>query len=250
MSTRPEDRDELKRTFERTGEDYERYRPSFPLEAVELLIPERVDAALDLGAGTGKLTQLVLARAGRVYAVDPSAQMLEVLRGKLPTVTALHGSAEAIPLPDGSVDAVVVGQAFHWFDQEAACAEIARVLRPGGTLGLVWNRSVPDCAWDWACGHVAHPNAPAAGAAQPDAAPPGFALAEKREIAWSERIRRDDYIRRWHTVSSFLAASAARHAEMTAQIERILDADPDTAGADILTLRTVADAFRFRRAGR
>jgi len=203
-----------------------------------------------LGAGTGKLTELVSDRAERVFAVDPSARMLDVLREKIPTVTALQGTAEAIPLPDASVDAVVVAQAFHWFDRDAASAEIARVLRPGGTLGLIWNRSTPDCAWDWACGRVAHEQVPAADASgsvaeTPAAVIPGFRLVQERQIRWSEQIPRADYIRRWHTVSAFLTAGAAEHADRTARIEAILDADPETAGRSVLPLTNLADAFRY-----
>ena len=241
----------LARSFERTGQEYDRYRPSFPQAAVDVLVPDRVTALLDLGAGTGKLTELVHARAEHVFAVDPSERMLAVLHGKLPDVTVLTGTAERLPLPDQSVDAVVVAQAFHWFDRDAATAEIARVLRPGGTLGLVWNRSTPECAWDWACGRVAHERVPVA--ATPDADVdraserlPGFHLVEERQISWTEKIRRIDYIRRWHTVSAFLTAEPARHAEMTARIEAILDADPDTAGESVLTLTSVCDVFLCR----
>jgi ubiquinone/menaquinone biosynthesis C-methylase UbiE len=95
---------------------------------------------LDLGAGTGKLTRALLKSGVRVVAVEPSEGMLGVLRLKSPEAEALLGSAEKIPLPDASVDAVTVAQAFHWFANDAALAEIHRVLRPGGALGLVWNR--------------------------------------------------------------------------------------------------------------
>ncbi len=94
---------------------------------------------LDLGAGTGKLTTRLVERGLDVIAVDPIAEMLDVLRATLPDTPALLGTAEQIPLRDNSVDAVLVAQAWHWFDPERAVAEVARVLRPGGRLGLVWN---------------------------------------------------------------------------------------------------------------
>jgi SAM-dependent methyltransferase len=99
---------------------------------------------LDLAAGTGKLTGALLGHAGRVVAVEPSEPMLDALRARLPEVEALAGTAEAIPLADGEADAVVVGEAFHWFETRTATREIARVLRPGGWLGLLWNRE----RWD------------------------------------------------------------------------------------------------------
>jgi SAM-dependent methyltransferase len=124
--------------FARSAEAYERGRPRYPGEAVELLVsrlPAGADV-LDLAAGTGVLTRPLAAAGLRVVAVEPVAEM----RAALPTsVRALEGTAEAIPLDAGSVDAVVVGQAFHWFDGHAALAEIHRVLRPEGLLGLFWN---------------------------------------------------------------------------------------------------------------
>jgi SAM-dependent methyltransferase len=94
---------------------------------------------VDLGAGTGKLTRELRPRVGRVIAVEPSAAMREVLRSAVPEVEALDGSAEELRLGDASVDAVFVGDAFHWFSTPAAVAEMARVVRPGGGLALMWN---------------------------------------------------------------------------------------------------------------
>ena len=130
---------------------YERGRPSYPPEAVDwLLAPTDTWAArdvLDLGAGTGKLTTRLVERGLTVIAVDPIAEMLEMLRTALPDTPALLGSAEQIPLPDNAVDAVLVAQAWHWFDQEQAVAEIARVLRPGGRLGVLWNTRDERSGW-------------------------------------------------------------------------------------------------------
>ena len=130
---------------------YERGRPSYPPEAVDwLLAPSDTWAArdvLDLGAGTGKLTTRLVERGLQVVAVDPIAEMLEMLRTALPDTPALLGSAEQIPLPDNAVDAVLVAQAWHWFDPERAVAEIARVLRPGGRLGVLWNTRDERSGW-------------------------------------------------------------------------------------------------------
>jgi SAM-dependent methyltransferase len=130
---------------------YERGRPSYPPEAVDwLLAPTDTWVArdvLDLGAGTGKLTTRLVERGLTVIAVDPIAEMLEMLRTALPDTPALLGSAEQIPWPDNAVDAVLVAQAWHWFDQERAVAEIARVLRPGGRLGVLWNTRDERSGW-------------------------------------------------------------------------------------------------------
>jgi SAM-dependent methyltransferase len=99
------------------------------------------DSVLDLAAGTGKLTRLLVESGATVIAVEPVAEM----RARLPdSVRALDGTAEAIPQEDSSVDLVTVAQAFHWFDGDAALAEIHRVLHPGGRLALVWNRRIDD----------------------------------------------------------------------------------------------------------
>lgn len=126
---------------------YERGRPSYPPEAIDWLLPSGARTVLDLGAGTGKLTVRLVERGLDVVAVDPIPEMLEVLSSSLPDTPALLGSAEEIPLPDDSVDAVVVAQAWHWFDPQRATKEIARVLRPGGRLGLVWNTRDERSGW-------------------------------------------------------------------------------------------------------
>jgi SAM-dependent methyltransferase len=133
------------RSFGAIAAAYQAHRPGYPDAAIEwglapLGRPARL-RLLDLGAGTGKLTAslVALGPAAEVTAVEPDPEMLAVLRSTLPTVTALAGTAESIPAADASVDAVLVGQAFHWFDPAAAGAEIARVLRPGGVLAALWN---------------------------------------------------------------------------------------------------------------
>ncbi len=122
---------------------YERGRPSYPDDAVARLIDELAlgpsRRVLDLAAGTGKMTALLTRSGADIVAVEPVAAMRERLASQLPDVEVLDGTAEAIPLPDESVDAVVAAQAFHWFDAPIALDEIARVLRPRGGLALVWN---------------------------------------------------------------------------------------------------------------
>jgi SAM-dependent methyltransferase len=131
------DRREL--SFDSVADEYERTRPDYPPAVLDLLPLEGDAAVLDLGAGTGKLTRVLAKRYREVTAVEPLANMRAMLERAVPGVTALAGSAERIPLDDGSVDGVFAAQAFHWFDKSVALPEIARVLRPGGILAIVWN---------------------------------------------------------------------------------------------------------------
>ena len=129
--------------FRTAAEEYERGRPGYPAEAIDVLVREldlgRRCVVVDLGAGTGKLTRDLTERFEHVIAIEPLAEMREQLARAVPAAEALAGAAEDIPLPDASADAVFVAQAFHWFDGRRALDEIARLLRPRGGLGLLWN---------------------------------------------------------------------------------------------------------------
>jgi ubiquinone/menaquinone biosynthesis C-methylase UbiE len=129
------------RSFDRAAEEYEAARPSYPDELLELLPVPGGATVLDLAAGTGKLTRVLVRHYAHVIAVEPLDGMRAVLERVVPEAEALAGRAEAIPLADASVDAVFAAQAFHWFATEDAVAEIARVLRPGGIFADVWNHT-------------------------------------------------------------------------------------------------------------
>lgn len=127
------------RSFDRVAEVYEAVRPEYPPELLDA-VPLSPDATvLDLGAGTGKLTRVLVRRYARVVALEPLDGMRAILERVVPEAESLAGTAEAIPLADASVDAVFAGQAFHWFANDDAVAEIARVLRPGGVFALAGN---------------------------------------------------------------------------------------------------------------
>jgi SAM-dependent methyltransferase len=126
---------------------YADHRPDYPAGAIDWVLPQGAHHVLDLAAGTGKLTHSLLTRGLRVTAVEPDPEMLAELARRTPQAEALPGTAEAIPLPDASVDAVLVGQAFHWFDVPKALDEIGRVVRPGGVLGALWNYEDSRVGW-------------------------------------------------------------------------------------------------------
>jgi len=129
--------------FDSNAGAYDRARPSYPADAVAHVVghggigPGR--RVLDLAAGTGKLTTLLMASGAEVVAVEPVAGMRDVLAATTPGAEVLDGVAEGLPVPDASADAITVAQAFHWFANDAALAEFARVLRPGARLAIVWN---------------------------------------------------------------------------------------------------------------
>jgi SAM-dependent methyltransferase len=127
------------RNFGSIAELYERVRPGYPTEAVGWFLPTDARVIADVGTGTGKLTDALLAPGREVTAVDPDPGMLAVLSAKHPEVTTVTGTAEQLPFDDDSFDAVTFGQSWHWVDPPRGSTEVARILRPGGQLGLFWN---------------------------------------------------------------------------------------------------------------
>jgi len=130
-------------SFDRAAAEYERGRPGWPATVLDVL-PLATDATvLDLGAGTGKLTRLLAARYARVVAVEPLAELRAILAQRVPAADVRDGVAERIPLGDAEVDGVFAAQSFHWFANDTAVREIARVLRPGGVIAVLWNEAAP-----------------------------------------------------------------------------------------------------------
>lgn len=126
-------------TFGQVAEEHDRWRPSYPDAAVDWLAPPTPARVTELGAGTGKLTSLLLSRGLTVDVVEPDRRMLAVLARNKPGARCHRSDSTSVPLEDGSLDAVLVADAWHWFDSDATIVEVRRVLKPGGWLGLVWN---------------------------------------------------------------------------------------------------------------
>ena len=141
-------------SFGPVADAYERGRPSFPREAAAWLVGQEPATVLELGAGTGKLTRELVALGHDVHATDPDPAMLKVLSRHLPDTRVSEAGAEELPVPDRSVDVVVAAQSFHWFDHDRALPEIARVLRPGGHLALLWNVRNERIPWVRRLGHL------------------------------------------------------------------------------------------------
>lgn len=185
-------------SFDSTAAAYEYGRPGYPDAALHWWAAQGAvlragSRVLDLAAGTGKLTRQLAAQGCEVVAVEPLAGMRTELERALPEVTLHDGTAEAIPLPGGSVDAVFVGQAFHWFDHAAALAEIERVLRPGGGLGMIWNDDDTSVPWVLEYSDHKHRNGPDP-VGGPDWAAivrPHFPVYAETWLRWAEPTTRD-----------------------------------------------------------
>ncbi len=147
MSIHSEGRPEPARSFGGVADAYDRGRPTYPREAAIWLTSDKPLTVLELGAGTGKLTEQLVALGHEVHATEPDPKMLDILAKNLPYVRISQSSAEEIPSGDSSYDVVVSAQAFHWFDHDKALPEIARVLRPRGRLSLVWNQRDERIPW-------------------------------------------------------------------------------------------------------
>ncbi|MCI4320079.1 MAG: class I SAM-dependent methyltransferase [Thermoplasmata archaeon] len=239
--------------FDAVAEEYEKGRPEYPADAVAALIAGlRVapgSPVLDLAAGTGKLTRALLPFGFDLVAVEPMAGMRRVFVRAHPHVRLLDGTAEAIPLPEASVDAVVVGQAFHWFDAAQALPEIRRVLRPGGALGLIWNLRDESVPWVARVGKLldaVDPGVPRTRLKAWRAAfteNPRFTPLEERTFHFQQQLDRDSVVARFVSVSFVANLPPARKESFVRELHAILDEDPVTRGETTIDLAYRTDVF-------
>jgi SAM-dependent methyltransferase len=192
--------------------------------------PGRV--VVDLAAGTGKLTRRLVPTGARVIAVEPLAEMRALLAKTVPGVEVVSGTAEELPLADASADAVTVGQGFHWFDAERATAEIARVLRPGGALALVWN--IRDLA-DPFQARIDELLLPARRDTPSEheqpwrevlAASPAFGPPEERSVPWTQLHTSDELVARIASVSFVARLDEEARAELLGRVRYEADRQP------------------------
>jgi SAM-dependent methyltransferase len=235
------------RGFALAPDDYERGRPMYPFAAVRRLVRElRIKpetAVLDLAAGTGKLTRLLAQLGADVVAVEPVGKMRERLVETVPGVRALAGTAEAIPLEDESVEAVTVGQAFHWFDGDAALAEIHRVLRPGKRLGMIWN--VKDESVDWVrlLAEIVEPyrgSAPRVASGSWKEAferTELFTPIERARFAFVHELDVNTVVARVTSISFIAALDSRVRERIVEQVRELVATHPDTRGREVFPLR-------------
>jgi len=237
-------------SFGAAADAYERARPSYPEAAIDWILPRGARRVLDLGAGTGKLTRHIHARGLDVVAVEPSEGMRAQLSRGLPDVPVLAGSAEAIPLEDASVDLVVVGQAWHWFDPARAVPEVARVLRPGGALGLIWNiRDRRDPWMDAFSGLEPEHDNSEDDSENPRVGPP-FGPVERFDLPWRQSTTADALIDLLASRSYVIVLPETERTALLAKVRRFLDTDASTAGKAEISVPYVTRCSRAqKRAG-
>jgi SAM-dependent methyltransferase len=234
-------------SFGQAAQAYDAYRPRYPREAVEWVLEasqRRVRDVADVGAGTGALTSLLDSLGLDVTAFDADAQMLAQLRLSVPGVTTVVAPAEELALDDASIDAVTVAQAFHWFDPVKAAHEFARVLRPGGVVGLFWNlrddrepwwaalRPIIDGPdWERADGEEALRELAQV-----------FPNVERHEFPHVTPMTPDRIVQLTNTFSFVRLRDDAQ--DLLDQVREVLASHPDTRGRDLIDVPYVTAAYR------
>jgi SAM-dependent methyltransferase len=226
------DRETRRLSFGSVAADYDRYRPSPPPQALDWLIPPGAQAVLDLAAGTGAVTRELIGRAARIIAVEPDERMRAVLAARCPEAEVLAGRGEDIPLPDAWVDAVVISAAWHWLDPERAVPEIARVLRVGGTLGVI--RISGDTRVPWVAElraldrDLRGPDRPPEhdpGRRRELTFPPGTPMSavEVFTVEYSRPVTKDDLVGLLGTYSRVITLGPEQRADLSRRARALLD---------------------------
>ncbi|HEY9323287.1 MAG TPA: class I SAM-dependent methyltransferase [Agromyces sp.] len=248
-------RDELSTSFGAAAAAYQAGRPDYPREAVDWMLapvhhPGRALRAADVGAGTGKLTRTMVEAGAEVVAIDPDPTMLQTLRASVHGVPTFVGTAERMPLPDAALDAVLLGQAWHWVDPGHGSAETARVLRSGGVLGLVWNirdESVPWVAELTAAMHGSHAEQLLASGGPVVADP--YGAAEYGRWEWSRELDRRSLVDMAASRSYVITAEEQERGRILAAVDALFDRHHrvTAGGASVIDLPYVTHAYRFVR---
>ena len=242
-----------------SAEAYDRGRPSYPLEAVAWLARTlRIHSGstvAELGAGTGKFTSQLVPLRARVVAIEPVEAMRARLATAVPTATPLAGTAEALPLGDASVDAAIAAQAFHWFDHDAALAELARVLRPGGRLGLAWNVRYRSIDWSRRLTEIVDR---VAGDAPRHATAPWRAAFERTHrfspvddasFPNPMSVSPEQLLDRVASISFVAAADPSARESVLDEVRELLASHPDLAGRERILFPYRTDVYAWERRG-
>lgn len=238
--------------------DYEAARPSYPPEAVDWLVENlRIEPGrrvVDLAAGTGKLTRLLQPAGADLIAAEPVAGMRDTFRASVPGIPIMATTAEQLAFRDASIDGVTVAQAFHWFDHDRAIAELARVLRPGGRVGLVWNardRSVDWVDQVWGIMDRVEKRAPWrnhdewSDSAYSDL--PGFGPLHTAQFRHEQEITPEAMVQRVASVSHVAVLPEAERAAVLDEVRQVLATHPDARGRAELAVPYRVDCFWFEQ---
>ena len=244
--------EDMSLSFGSEARTYESGRPGYPIQAVDWMLQpvvggERSIRVADVGAGTGKLTRAAVELGAEVVAVDTDPKMLAVLREHVHGVPTFVGSAERLPLPDASVDAVLLGQAWHWVDAAAGSAEAGRVLRAGGVLGLVWN--IRDEAVSWVARlteimHGSHAEQVLAEGDPPVAEP--FGELEAEQWRWTRPMNRETLLAMARSRSYLITAAPDDRAAIEVRLETLFD-EIGAVGDRVVDLPYVTRVYRSVR---
>lgn len=236
------------RGFQAVAWEYERARPDYPAEAVDRLIQDlevgRAARVLDIGAGTGKLTRMLVPTGARLVGLDPVDAMRRTLASTVPGVSVVGGTAEALPFADEAFDAVVAAQAFHWFDGEAALEEVRRVLKPSGRLGLLWN--LRDESEPWVARLTEIVDRYESGAPrertgrwrQAFSASTSFGTLHRLRFRHQQYLDRDGLVDRVASMSFIAILPPDRHRQVMEEVRRLADEFADHRGELLLPHNT------------
>ncbi len=253
-------------SFDSAAGLYERGRPPYPPAALDWLLPPGARRVLDLGAGTGKLTRQLMARGLDVVAVEPLDGMRAELARAVPGARQLAGSAERIPLADGAVDAVLAAQAWHWVDPARAVPEVARVLAPGGTLGLLWNERDERESWVAELGRIIGETRPEEDGPEEDGPEedgpeedgadntsghprvgPPFGPLERRDVPWAHRLAVPELLDMVASRSYVILMAPDERQALLNQVRQLAGTHPATAGPPEISLPYITRCWRSRR---
>jgi len=238
--------------------DYEAARPSYPPDAVAWFVDNLQlgpgARVVDLAAGTGKLTRLLVSSGAELIAAEPVPGMRDIFRASVPGVPVLACTAEQLAFRDAALDAVTVAQAFHWFDHERAIAELARVVRPGGRVGLVWNARDRSVEWVdrvWSIMDRVEKKAPWRDhdnwRDSAFRAMPGFGPLHEGEFRHTQTVTPEAMVQRVASVSHVAVLPDGERAAVLDEVRDLLASHPDTAGRADLGVPYRVDCFWFER---
>lgn len=234
---------ELARTFGSAATEYDRLRSAAPQPAVDWLVGTGIRNAVELGAGTGIFSRVLAQRIPELYPVEPDERMREVFQQSSSGLMPYAGTAEHIPVPDHSVDAVFSADSWHWFDPATACAEIRRVLRPGGVLAVSWNTRDGRVGWMedlfGVLDGVHDPRRQPGSFTLPDNT--GFEPPQRHVVEWTRPMSPNDLVALLGTYSAVLAMSESDRARLYDTSHEYIDKHPELTGRELIDVpfRTV-----------